>query len=42
MQEIYPILHDLSPPSERTKVHLSIAQQVEGMNGHDLEPFYEM
>lgn len=39
---IRSILCDLSPKSERTKVHLGIAQQVEGLNAHNLEPFYEM
>ena len=38
---IRDILKDLSPPSERFNLHLSIAQQVEGVNEHNLEPFYE-
>mgnify|MGYP003385917257 FL=1 len=39
---IREILNDLSPPSERSNLHLSIAQQVEGVNGHNLEPYYEL
>ena len=39
---IRDILRDLSPPSERFHLHLSIAQQVEGVNEHNLEPYYEL
>ena len=36
------VLHDLSPPSDRAHFHLLIAQQIEGINEHNLEPYYEM
>jgi class 3 adenylate cyclase len=39
---IRDILHDLSPPSERSNLHTRIAQRIEGINEHNLEPFYEV